>query len=168
MCNRHVSGFTLVEMVIAIVIIGVGLAGVLTAFNISVKSSADPLIHKQMLAVAEEMMEEILLKPYAVSGTAPVNSEKNCGGGSPPSRAAFDDVADYKNYQTIGVCDIDGESVGLESYNVGVKVENSVGLTDITSSNVKKITVTVTHGASETLSLVGWRTWYACETSCPP
>ena len=158
MCNRHVSGFTLVEMVIAIVIIGVGLAGVLTAFNTSVKSSADPLIHKQMQAVAEEMMEEILLKPYAVSGTTPVNTLKNCGGGSPPSRAAFDDVADYNNYSTAGVCDIDGAVIpGLSAYSVNIAVTTVVwqGI-----AGTRQITVSVSSGA-EHLSLIGWRTGYA-------
>jgi MSHA pilin protein MshD len=57
-------------MIVAIVILGVGLAGVLTAFSTTVKSSADPMLNKQMLAIAEGMLEEILLKPYAAgSGT---------------------------------------------------------------------------------------------------
>lgn len=158
MYGRRVGGFTLLEMVIAIVIISVGLAGVLLAFNTSVRSSADPLIHKQMQAVAEEMMEEILLKPYVVSGTAPANSLKSCGGGSPPSRAAFDDVSDYNGYQTSGVCDIDGEVVtGLGEYNVRVIV---VGETWQGVANTLHVTVTVSHGG-ETFALDGWRTGYA-------
>jgi MSHA pilin protein MshD len=160
MSNKYAHGFTLVEMVIAIVIVGVGLAGVLTAFNNTVKSSADPLIHKQMLAVAEEMMEEVLLKPFAVNGTAPVNSLKGCGSAAPPSRAAFDDVSDYNNYSTTGICDIDGAAVaGLSGYNISVAVGNAA-LGGIAASSVLKVTVTVTHGA-ESIVLAGWRTNYA-------
>lgn len=168
---RGIRGFTLIEMVLAIVIISVGLAGVLLAFNTAVKSSADPLIDKQMLAAAEEMIEEVLLKPYAVSGTAPSNSPKKCDVSPLPSREAFDDVSDYDGYQTTGVCTIEGALVtGLGGYSVKVKVEPSAGLTGITVSNAKKVTVTVEHGATEALTLVGWRTWYACElpTVCPP
>ncbi len=161
MSIRRASGFTLIEMVIAIVIIGVGLAGTLLAFSTAVKSSSDPLIHKQMLAVAEEMMEEVLLKPFAVNGVAPVNSLKSCGGATPPSRAAFDDVSDYNGFATTGICDIDGAAVaGLAGYGITVAVDAAASLGTLTGGTVKKVTIVVTHGA-ESISLVGWRTNYA-------
>lgn len=160
MSSRRSSGFTLIEMVMAIVIISVGLAGVLLAFNVAVKSSADPLVHKQMLSVAEEMMEEILLKPFVGDGITPTNSLANCDGGTPPSRAAFDEVADYHNYQTTGICDIDGGAVdGLASYSLQVKVEEGM-LDTLGGSSVLKVTVDVTH-SGDTITLVGWRTDYA-------
>jgi len=146
--NRH-CGFTLIEMVVAIVIIGVGLAGVLSAFNTTVKSSADPLVHKQMLSIAEEMMEEILLKPYA----AAAGTISGC------NRAAADDVSDYAGYSQ-SVCDIDGTAVaGLSTYTVTVAVDPAASLGTL-AVGVKKVTVTVARG-SESLSLVGWRTDYA-------
>ena len=60
-CQR---GFTLIEMIIAIVVLGVGVTGVLVAYINSVRGSADALVAKQLVAVTEMMMEEILLKPY--------------------------------------------------------------------------------------------------------
>lgn len=151
MFNRRHCGFTLVEMVIAIVIISVGLAGVLMAFNATVKSSADPMIHKQMLAIAEEMMEEILLKPYAPA----------TGAISGCNRASADDVSDYAAYTDQPVCDIDGTAVaGLSGYTVSVAVDAAASLGTL-ASGVKKVTVTVKYGASEPLELVGWRTDYA-------
>ncbi|MDD5248839.1 MAG: prepilin-type N-terminal cleavage/methylation domain-containing protein [Rhodocyclaceae bacterium] len=158
MSSRPASGFTLVEMIIAIVIISVGLTGVMIAFNTVVGSSSDPLIHKQMLAVAEEMMEEILLKPFTPQGVAPANGVTACGAGA--ARAGFDDVADYNNYQTTGVCDIDGTAVGgLADYNVSVTVAAQADL-GLTAADVRRVTVIVKHG-SETITLVGWRTSYA-------
>jgi len=148
-------------MIIAIVIIGVGLAGVLTAFSINVKSSADPLIHKQMLAVAEEMMEEILLKPFVdpEGDAAPTNTAISCGVAA--SRAAFDDVSDYHDYETTGICDIDGTTVdGLGNYNLKVTIDAAASLGTLSGGAVKKVTIVVTHGG-ETISLVGWRTNYA-------
>ncbi len=153
MSSRRPGGFTLVEMVIAIVIISVGLAGVLLAFNTAVKSSADPLVQKQMLAIAEEMMEEILLKPYATaSGTI-----SGC------NRASADDVRDYAAYDQ-AVCSIDGTAIPeLSGYNVAVAVtsESWQGVT-----GTLHVKVSVTHG-SESLSLDGWRTAYACESGVP-
>ena len=163
MCNRQARGFTLVEMVVAIVIIGVGLAGVLSAFNTTVQSSADPLIHKQMLSAAEEMMEEVLLKPFFAppSGPVPVNSLKNCDGPTPPSREAFDDISDYAGYDTTGICDIEGAAIGgLETYNLTVRIDAAASLGGLNGGKVKKVTVSVSHGG-ETITLIGWRTDYA-------
>ena len=178
MSSRAAAGFTLVEMVMAIVIISVGLAGVLLALNTAVKSSADPLVHKQMLAAAEEMMEEVLLKPFAPpeAGFEQTNSAwpVNCGTAA-AARHLFDDVSDYSNYATNSVCNIDGDPVdGLGAYSLQVAIEAASlgsaatgGVVD--GSKVKKIKVKVTHG-TESISLNGWRTWYACElpTVCPP
>ncbi|CAK0763151.1 MSHA pilin protein MshD [Gammaproteobacteria bacterium] len=148
MFHKLAFGFTLIEMVMAIIIISVGLTGVLAAFNISIKSSADPLIHKQMLVIAEEMMEEILLKPYAIN---PVGTISGC------NRSSADDIRDYDGY-TQPICDIDGTLVtGLTGYNVNVVVglETWQGI-----DNTLRITVSVARGG-ETLSLTGWRTNYA-------
>lgn len=156
MSARRPSGFTLVEMIIAIVIIGIGVAGVLTAFNTTVKSSSDPLLHKQMLAAAEELMEEVLLKPFAVTGTAPTNSATSCGLAA-AARTAFDDVSDYHNYETTGICDIDGATVaGLGGYGLKVTVDAAASLDSLAGGAVKKITIIV-----GTIRLVGWRTDYA-------
>jgi MSHA pilin protein MshD len=62
--GRNSRGFTLVEMIVTIVVIGVSLAGVLAAFNTVVKSSADPLIDKQMVSIAEAGMEATMLRNF--------------------------------------------------------------------------------------------------------
>jgi MSHA pilin protein MshD len=63
---RNSSGFTLIEMIITIVVISVGLAGVLLTFQTVVKSSADPLVTKQMISIAEAQMESVMLEEFAV------------------------------------------------------------------------------------------------------
>lgn len=147
--SSKTRGFTLVEMIIAIVIIGVGLAGVLSAFTMTVRASADPLIRKQMLSIAEEMLEEVLLKPYASrSGTI-----TGC------NRTNADDVSDYNNYSQ-PVCSPDGTVIGnLSTYTVSVSVDSAATLGTL-GAGVKKIKVTVQRG-SDALTLVGWRTDYA-------
>ncbi|MDD5033312.1 MAG: prepilin-type N-terminal cleavage/methylation domain-containing protein [Methylococcaceae bacterium] len=147
MSSEHQAGMTLIELVMAIVIIGVGLAGVLMAFTTAVKSSSDPLIHKQMLAIAEEMMEEITLKSYTPIASAPASG---C------ARNTYNDIDDYNGYSSSSICDIDG-TVVLGGYSVAVSV---VPGTLAGVSSAKKITVSVSHGA-ENLQLIGWRTGYA-------
>ncbi len=61
---RNSSGFTLIEMIITIVVVSVGLAGVLLTFQTVVKSSADPLVTKQMISIAEAQMEGVMLKQF--------------------------------------------------------------------------------------------------------
>ena len=57
-------GATLIELIVFIIIISVAVAGIMAVLNISVRHSADPLIRKQMLAIAESLMDEVQLQPF--------------------------------------------------------------------------------------------------------
>lgn len=57
-------GVTLVELIVFIVIVGVALAGIFAAFNTMTAASADPQVRKQLVAIAESLMEEIQLMPF--------------------------------------------------------------------------------------------------------
>ena len=143
-------GFTLIEMVLAIVVLGVGLAGVLIAFSTVARGSADPVVAQQMLAIAEEMMEEIQLKPYAVAAnTAPAACARN----------TWNDVLDYNGYATSGqICTIDGTAIpSLAGYSVQVTV---VAATLAGVGAARRINVTVTRGTNS-FTLTGWRTDFA-------
>lgn len=158
------AGMTLIELVLAIVIISVGVAGVMAAFSTVVRGSADPLIRKQMLTIADEMMEEIALKPFPVTANvAPAGCARN----------TYNDVLDYNGYASPAntICDIDGTAIAsLSGYSVSVSVVADATLTAITAANAYKITVTVLHTGAPNLKLTGWRTWYSCAlpTICPP
>lgn len=62
--RRGQRGFNLIEVIVFIVIVSVALVGVLSVFNVTIRHSADPLIRKQMQALAEALMEEVLLRPF--------------------------------------------------------------------------------------------------------
>jgi MSHA pilin protein MshD len=143
-------GFTLIEMVLAIVVLGVGLAGVLLAFSTVTRGSADPVVAQQMLAITEEMMEEIQLKPYAV---APNAASAAC------ARNTWNDVLDYNGYATSGqVCTIDGTAIpSLAGYSVQVTV---VAATLAGVVAARRINVTVTR-STNSFTLTGWRTDFA-------
>jgi MSHA pilin protein MshD len=143
-------GFTLIEMIIAIVVLSIGLTGVLIAFSTVARGSADPMVAQQMLAVAEEMLEEIQLKPYtAAANTAPAAC----------ARDTYNDVRDYNGYATSGqICSIDGAPIAsLAGYSVQVQVQPAA-LAGVAAA--LRIDVTVTRG-TDTLTLTGWRTDYA-------
>lgn len=62
---KHQRGLTLIELIVFIVIVGVALAGVLTVLNHTTRHSADPLVRKQALAIAEALLEEVMLQPFS-------------------------------------------------------------------------------------------------------
>ncbi|NRF71122.1 type II secretion system protein [Aquincola sp. S2] len=148
--RRRPRGMTLIELVLCIVVLAVGLAGVLLAFSTVARGSADPVLAQQMLAIAEEMLEEIALKPYAAAANA---APAGC------ARTAFNDVRDYHGYASSGqVCDIDGNPIAaLAGWSVQVQVQ-SVPLGGVAAA--LRIDVTVTRGAGS-LRLSGWRTDFA-------
>lgn len=143
-------GFTLVELVIFIVMVSAGLAGILSVMNTVVKSSADPMVRKQTTAIAESLLEEILLKSYS----------NPPDGYSGTSRAEFDDVGDYDGYSTsAGIVDQAGAPVaGLAGYNVS-PATTVVSSSDLNGLAAKKITVSVT-GPGGAVSLSGYRSNY--------
>jgi MSHA pilin protein MshD len=147
---RHQGGFTLIEMVLAIVVLGIGLAGVLMAFGAVTRGSGDAALRKQMLAIAEEMMEEIALKPYApAANVAPAAC----------ARDSYNDVSDYHGFVSNGqICSLDGTPLpALAGYSVSVTV-TLASLAGVAAA--KQIKVTVSHGG-EQLVLTGWRSDYA-------
>jgi MSHA pilin protein MshD len=58
------AGISLIELIMFIVIVSVGVAGILSVLNVTTQKSTDPQIRKQMLAVAEALLEEVQSKPF--------------------------------------------------------------------------------------------------------
>lgn len=105
--NNPQRGVTLIELIMFIVIVSVGLAGVLASLNISVKSSADPMQTKQALAIAEGLLEEILLKGYCDPDTITANANPAittpvCGANGSEARSAFDAAQDFDAVGGVG------------------------------------------------------------------
>ena len=147
--GRHQRGFTLPEAILAIVVIGIGLAGLLQAFSQVSRSNADPLQRQQMLAIAQSLLEEIQLKPYAAAANA---APTGCG------RDTYNDLLDYNGYSSTGICSIDGVAIpALAKFNASVSVvAGTVGGVGA----ARRIVVNVSLG-NDSLQLVGWRTDFA-------
>ncbi len=134
------AGFTLVELVIFIVIVSVGVAGILLVMNTVVASSADPLVRKQALALAESVLEEVLQKAYAdPDGTS-----------GETTRATFDDVDDYNGKSNSTFTDL---PAALSSYAITIVVDAPAQLNGV---DMKRVRVTVSKSA-ESITLTGYR-----------
>ncbi len=173
------KGITLVELVMAIAIVSVAVAALMNAYSQSVNASADPMIQRQMLAIAEAMMEEIRSYPYLDSvdvagGMTPLPlASVRCTSGQ--NVCGFDPANTGKDY-TVG--DLSGSfGSGFGAYSINVRVLRSSSDLDTDPSIrdiTQKITVTVSHTAMPNdIVLVGYRTCFehdrcACvaETSC--
>jgi len=141
-------GFSLLELVILIGVIAVALAGILLTYQTVVKASGNPQVQKQALAVAEALLDEILLSSY----------DAIAGGGAP--RANFNDVDDYNGYSTAtGIEDIAGVPVpGLGDYNIASVTVATTALNGV--AEAKRVTVRVTGPGALALELDGWRLRY--------
>jgi MSHA pilin protein MshD len=160
-------GLTFVELIFFIVIVSFGLAGILLVLDQSSSRSADPLVRKQLLAIAEAVLEEVRLQTHGWcdpddANAATATSTAGCAGGTPAetrgsTTAPWDQVSDY-NGATLTT------SLAGTAYPAGFSAAVQVtpaalgGLPNDGSALL--ITVTVTRGA-ESIALEGYRTRYA-------
>lgn len=162
-----------------VIIVSVGVAGILSVFNLTTQKSADPQVRKQMLAIAESLLEEVTLKPFTFCdpddpNAATAASANDCTGlaggandesklplgpeASDTTRALYDNVSDYHGLTLSPATDINGNSIIGYSATVSVTQEQPEASIPLAAS--LRITVTVTHG-SNSLSLSGYRLRYA-------
>lgn len=159
--RRGNGGATLVELVVTIVVIGVGLAGVLLVMERATRASAGPLLEHQGVAVAEAYLDEVLLSAY----TDPNGTEVG------ETRPTFDDVDDYNGLANNGcitttpacptlgscACDQNGDPLSaLRDYVVNVQVAT----TTLGGVTAQRVDVRVTNPLGVDMTLSGYRTNY--------
>ena len=182
--RRDQFGLTLIELIFFIVIVGGALAGVLSVLNVTTKSSADPLVRKTMLAIAQALLEEVQLLPFtycdpddanALTATSAVVGGLGCStaveGAGPEAGetrstglALFDNVSDYHGLTLNPITDVTGNIAPAAGYSATFSVSNEAGFgpagLTLPSAAVLRIAVTVTKG-SDSFTLEGYRTRYA-------
>jgi MSHA pilin protein MshD len=183
------AGMSLIEVVVFIVVLGIGFAGILALYNQVTKASVDPIVRKQALAIASSLLEEIELRAFTYCdpddpAVFTATSIADCAAGkdermgpetfSPPgtetrysNTARFDNVNDYDGFQMLsGVQDITNVTIfGPGSYqvtNVSVAPISPGELPDVSDTTAAlRITVTVTGPTNVSVSLQGYRLRYA-------
>ena len=147
MTDPRQRGFTLIELVIFIVVVSAGLAGILSVMNAVGKTSADPLVRKQSIALVDSILEEILLKSFSDPDGTNVGET---------GRADWDNVADYHGTTNADFAPLPAE---LARYAIGIAVVDDTTTLGTVAS--KRVTVTVTHSdTGEAVRVTGYRTNY--------
>lgn len=170
--HQHISvkmnecGFTLIEVILTIVVLSVGVAGILSVMLQTTTWSGDPMQRQQAINIAESYMEEILSRPFYDDDLQPI---------APPAvpctqmevgRANFDDICDYNGLNDANPMDINGTAILDESnnilpYQVQVAVTSAdLGLPQLDASDnqAMQITVTVTPPGSPPVAITAYRT----------
>lgn len=180
MSSRRERGLTLLEVVVFIVVLGIGIAALAVIYNQLTLASVDPLVRKQAVAIANSLMEEVQLRPFtycdpddAAVFTAPAPGgcgvPEGIGTEGPETRYGptfFDNVGDYHGFtMPAGIQDIVGAPVaGLEAYAAQVAIADGGG--DFPGGTVPapealRVTVTVSGPANVRVVLHGYRLRYA-------
>ena len=156
-------GFSLIELILAITVIGISVAAVMTVFVVTTQHSADPMARQQAQLIAESYLDEILIKKFYDPDT------NNVCPGAAEARTAFDNVCDYHGLNQVPTNQFGTAIAGLSAYNVQVSVTTSgVSLNGVDNTSVIRIllvTVTVTGPNNTSVTLNAYRTNYQCNTT---
>ncbi|MDO6384895.1 MULTISPECIES: prepilin-type N-terminal cleavage/methylation domain-containing protein [unclassified Uliginosibacterium] len=175
-CSRRQQGLSLIELIVFMVVVSVGLAGVLGALDYSNRVSVNPMLLKQQVAIAESLLEEVSSKPFTWCdpddpNAATASSASGCtvvqglGPTAGETRSNFDNVGDYHGYaMNAGILNpVSGTVIsGLQSYRASIAVSlagSALGLAD--NSAALRIDVSVTAPDGNLITLTGYRSRYA-------
>ncbi len=168
---RRQSGFSLIETILVIVLLGVVMAGMAAMFINSVSNSHEPDLRQRALAVATAFMDEILHKRWddntpsgggcVNTGTALCSSGPVAAGigNEEVSRPDWDDIDDFDaiNNQSPPQDSSGSAMPGYEGFTVAVTVSQPGAWNGVPAADVKRIDVQVTANNGETISLSAYR-----------
>lgn len=179
--STNERGLSLIELLVFIVVVGIAVTGVLSVFSLNARTSADPVVQKQALAIADSLLEEVLAKPYTycdpddanvetaanVAGcaTTPEGMGPEAGETRYSNLTPFDNVNDYSGFPTpmvTGIVDPSGNAVpDLNGYTASVQVQPAGAFNGIPAGETLLVTVTVIGPGNHSVTLSGYRTRYA-------
>jgi MSHA pilin protein MshD len=185
--RRAHAGLSLIEVIVTIVVLGIGLAGLMALYSQVTRASVDPMVRKQALAIASSLLEEIELKPftycdpddanvYTATSTAGCTTAEAAllaeGGETRYADPRYDNVNDYAGFAmgsgvappNADIKTVNGDLLAeLADYSVSVTLsEASADFTNVTANEALKIVVAVSHVPSGTrVTLQGYRLRYA-------
>lgn len=179
MSMTNQRGLSMIELLVFIVVVGIAVTGVLQVYSSTSRTSVDPMVRKQALAVAESLLDEVLSKPYTYCDPDDANADTatspaGCatlpeGMGWEPGETRysnitpFDNVNDYNNFNMMaGIRDLTNVAIqGLGAYTARVRVQAAGAFNGIPAGETLLVTVTVTGPGNHSITLSGYRTRYA-------
>lgn len=181
---RHPQfGVTLIELVVALVVIAIATAALTLLVSNATRHSADPMVQEQASAIAQAYLEEVMLKPFCdpkydpdgnpatptdcrTQCVAAACSTGACGGVGAlkeSSRALYDDVCDYNGLTDSGAKDQNGNPIpGLGGYTVAVSVDDHATLNGLNGAagQVVRVDVRVSHSGMDDVILSAFKANY--------
>jgi prepilin-type N-terminal cleavage/methylation domain-containing protein len=119
--KRFLKGFTFIEMIAVIVLLGFVSIGMYSTFAYLALQSSGIFLHTQGVIVARSIMSEVTAKPIIdpatdVTCVMAVNTA---------ARENYETLCDFHNYQSVGIENISGSALsGLELFDVSVNISN--------------------------------------------
>ena len=170
----NTNGFTLIEMVVLIVVLGVGLTGVTLVINQTVTQAPQALVQTRAVELAQTYLDEILQKRYdqttGQGGIPRCDSSDNlavaCSGSLGPDtippleiRGSYNDVDDYNGVNDQPPVGATGTALpNYPGYRVQVSVSyagNELGYAN--NRAAKRITVNVTTPLGNVIPVSAYR-----------
>jgi MSHA pilin protein MshD len=140
-------GVTLIELVVAIVVLAIAVTSIIGFLSTIAARSADTLVREQAVAIASSYLNEVLAKPFGATGAL--------------ARANFAAVNDYNGLVDNGAHDQTGAALArLNLFRVAVAVGPGA-LGAVPAAEVVRVDVTVSYPSSGVVvALSGYRTNY--------
>jgi MSHA pilin protein MshD len=166
------DGISLIELIIFILVVGIAVTGVLSVMIQTTAHSADPVVRKQIVAIAESLLEEVTAQPFTWCDPDDANltTAANAAGCATLAEALgpeagetrhgpvfFDSVNDYHGFTMTGLTGLDGAAIaGLADYSASVTVAQDGASFSVAADAALRISVTVS-GRGESFTLTGYR-----------
>ncbi|HEV2295821.1 MAG TPA: prepilin-type N-terminal cleavage/methylation domain-containing protein [Tepidisphaeraceae bacterium] len=156
--DRQRAGFTLVESLIASVVLAVTVVGIAGTLAATYQNARDQSSAAEATQLARQLMEEISARPFEVPPGEPNNATGWSGGNT--NRATYDDIQDYHGYTDIStsITTLGGTS---QSFGSSGPYTRSVAVTTGTApaghapppTHFKHVKVTVTRPRAQAIEL---------------
>lgn len=151
---RRCGGVTLIELVVAILVVAIALSGTMLLVDTTTRRSADPMLERQAVSIAEAYLEEIALKDFIDPDTGTLCPAPEA------SRSLYDNVCDYDGLDDDGARDQSGNAItGLDDYRIEIDVDTTANLGAVSgSADVVRIDAVVTDPQGRTVVVSHYRT----------
>lgn len=145
---------SLIELVVAIVVMSIALTGTMLLVDTTTRRSANPVLERQAISIAEAYLAEILQKDYLDPDSG------NLCPSAEASRANYDNICDYDGLDELGARDQNGRAIpGLEPYRIEVDIDRTANLGGISgSAEVLRVDAAVTEPTGRIFRFSAYRT----------
>ncbi|TXR54225.1 prepilin-type N-terminal cleavage/methylation domain-containing protein [Reinekea thalattae] len=182
--KRLQTGLTLIELIIAIVIISIAAVAISATLGRQVLFNVDPMLQSQAQLLARSYLQEVSSKAFFDPSNDPrlqsglTQAEVSAAlldqsqSASSNNRSTWDNLYEYHDYSD-NIRDINGNLITeLAAYQVAIDIDVSAGLTLDTLSNsstcpatIARIDISVTDPSNQVTRLSGYRTAYWDEST---